>query len=307
MPTEMDHLQRRADRKPRALTAADLRWYFCESESAMGVRSTHEAFVDMAQSGPPSGGGGRLNGVEATMLRRLRLFGDKGRDVIADHRRIHALLLGKGAQHLAVVEAAYGPDNWCRRLPTPIRVAVCGLFGETAAMAADSGLVQIAPMTTLARAAAAKKQAPLAPSADPEAVYDAWAIVACDIATREEIVHQSGLRCVYRPADPPAPPPKKKADDKAKKLTPADVRAAAKTDLFRRDPALAGSPRGAVIDVACCEDKARRQALVTETRALLMAAHKALGLMPDPRPSGKVKAVRREVPAAVFTFASEVL
>lgn len=242
--------QPRGVRKPRGITAEDLRWYYCESESACGVRSTHGAFVDMAQSGPPTSGS-RSNNAD-------KLFNNGRRMDINRERRIRAALQGVPARYLTVLEAAHGPGNWTRRLPTPIRVAVGSLFGESAFRGADVSLVQVAPLTEAARAGATRRVADCRPAAPPS--------------------------CARPGKKLPTPQP----DHKRPKTTAQS----AKADLFSRDSALAASPRGAVIEVACGQDAARRTALVTASRALLQAAHLAAGLAPDPSPPRRVRVSR---------------
>lgn len=242
--------------KPTILTPARLRWYFCEAEAAMGVRSTHGAFVAMAETGPPTGGGSKSNGVEARSVETWHL------DAVARERQIYAALQGKPARHVAIVAAAYGPGNWLLALPSPVRVAVAQLFGESTSQAADVSLVQIAPLTPIAQAHAARR--------------------------REMADSRHATPPPSAPTSPKAP--KDRPSERTRKRpTPA----AARADLFRHDPALAASPKGAVIDVACSDDKTRRAAIVAEARKMLADAHAALGVAREPRPPAKTRSVHR--------------
>lgn len=139
--------------RPRPLTSDDLRWEFGEAESALGVRSTLGAFVDMALSGPPTGGGGKSNGVENAAVQPWRLA------AIGRHRCIRArlALAEVTPEHLAVLRAAYGPEDWTRgiedlQVRTPVRQA----FGE---------LINVVLLTSEALAHAARRQAHRPPPA----------------------------------------------------------------------------------------------------------------------------------------------
>lgn len=256
------------------LTVSDLIWYFCVAPSEMGVRSTHGAFVDMAMSGIQSGG--RENGVEARAVEDWRLF------AVRRHRRIHAVLTGAPPAQAAILEAAYGPNDWARHLPPVVRLAVRQLLGE---------LVQLGPLTAMAQRRAEQRQAPEEPpcaSAEEarsraEVHFHASEIVATDIATREPVIRETGVRCAYRPADNRKCPPRKK-DRPSGQGRRRETPAGAKEALFQRDPALAGSARGAVIDVACSEDKGRKKGLAAEAQALLADAHREVGVVPPGEP-----------------------
>ncbi len=109
----------------RPLTPADLMWQFQEAEAALGIRSTHGAFVDMAQAGPPTGGGGRTNGTEERMARVVKLNGEAGFDPVARHRCIRSRLALVAPSTMAVLETAFGPDDWARSIVDPdVRHAV---------------------------------------------------------------------------------------------------------------------------------------------------------------------------------------
>lgn len=109
--------------RTRALTPDDLRWEFGEAESALGIRSTHGAFVDMAQSGIQSGG--RTNGVEARAVEKWRL------DAAGRHRCIRARLAHLLPSQVDVLRAAYGPDDWTRAIEDlQVRSPVRAAFGE---------------------------------------------------------------------------------------------------------------------------------------------------------------------------------
>lgn len=252
---------------PRPITATDLRWYFTESESLLGLRSALGTMFERRQL--PSGdvesffcpmprGSGAPDG-EAALVRATRLRHEGGFDAIAVHRRIHHALRDAPSEHIAVLRAAYGPDDWTRQLPRDVAAPVTRLLRE---------LVNVAPLTAAARAAAARRMGPSdAPCASPEEAQGRAIVTADDTGD---------VRCAYKPTKTPRRPKDRPSQKgKAPPATPAEAASA----LFRADPALAASPRGAVIAVACSSDDARRQGLRREAEALLRAAHDALGVV----------------------------
>ena len=91
----------------------ELRWFFQESESDLGISSLFGAFVDIAMSGIQSGG--RSNGVERRMVAITEAGPSKSR--VTRHRiwRKRLLQLGERAPRLVdVLWAAYGPTDWQR-------------------------------------------------------------------------------------------------------------------------------------------------------------------------------------------------
>ena len=139
----------------RPLTPADLMWQFQEAEAALGIRSTHGAFVDMAQAGPPTGGGGRTNGTEERMARVVKLNGEAGFDPIARHRCIRSRLAPVAPSTMAVLETAFRPDDWARSIVDPdVRHAV-----EHALRAVPVEVAKILPLTAAPLAHAARRQA----------------------------------------------------------------------------------------------------------------------------------------------------
>lgn len=133
----------RADGKPRPLSPADVAWQFSEAEGVMGIRSSHGAIVDMAQSGIQDGG--RTNGVEARAVEDRRL------DATARHRCIRARLAHLLPSQMAVLQAAYGPDDWTRAIgDTDVRAHV-----QAALKRLENGAGRALPLTALAIARAA--------------------------------------------------------------------------------------------------------------------------------------------------------
>lgn len=140
----------------RALTPADLMWQFGEAEAALGIRSTHGAFVDMAQAGPPTGGGGRTNGTEERLVRVVKLNGESGFDPIARHRCIRSRLAPVAPSTMIVLETAFRPDDWARSIVDPdVRAAV-----EIALRAVPVEIAKVLPLTAGPLAHAARRQAP---------------------------------------------------------------------------------------------------------------------------------------------------
>ena len=140
----------------RPLTPADLAWQFQEAEAALGIRSTHGAFVDMAQSGPPTGGGGRTNGNDERMARFVKLNSEARQfDPIARHRCIRSRLAPVAPSTMAVLETAFRPDDWARSIVDPdVRHAV-----EHALRAVPVEVAKILPLTAAPLAHAARRQA----------------------------------------------------------------------------------------------------------------------------------------------------
>lgn len=265
--------------KPRSLTTDDLRWHFGEAESALGIRSTLGAFVDMALSGISGGSGG--NAVEARAVEPRRL------DATGRHRCIRTRLAPLPPTTIAVLRAAYGADDWTRAVDDPqVRAPLRRVFGE---------LLGVVLLTAEPIAHATRRQAPTdKPCADAnealartEVSYGAWEEIAADIATREPVIRETGLRCAYRRPVPVKAA--KKPDPKRRTATSAD-RAKAYLD---RDPALAGSARGWAITTACGEDDKRRKDALRQARALLTAACVAASVIEgaSQRP-GKIRSVQ---------------
>lgn len=152
--------------RPRALTTDDLRWFYGEAESALGIRSTLGAFVDMALSGIT--GGGKSNGVENRAVEQRRLDAT-GRERCIRHRLDQAPSAAR-----EVLRIAYGPDDWSachsqvelRRggaanpLTAPeVHAAVRRAFGPE--------VLRLAPLTALAQSYAHRKRAAPAPTPRP--------------------------------------------------------------------------------------------------------------------------------------------
>jgi len=219
---------------PRPLSGDALRWYFGESDAALGVRSTHGAFVDMAMSGIQTGG--RSNGVEAHAVEEHRLA------AVAKARCIKARLDRVSAAHETVLRALYGLDHWTTAPElAPVRAMLQTALGE---------LADVAPMTHVAREHAARRQA-----------------------------H-------------PVPPrhPKERAPQRGKPVKPKTPSEIAR-DLLHDDPALAGSPRGAVIAAAAREDKTELLKILAEARAMATAARTSAGVV-ELQPSRRVRSVQ---------------
>jgi len=214
---------------PRPITPTDLAWYFGEAAAAMGVRSTHGAFVDMAMSGIQ--GGGKTNGVEARSVEEHRLL------AVARHRCLHVRLGPLTAAQLAILEALYGLGGW----------TVAPELSQVRAtlQAALRELVNVAPMTPTALAHAARRQA-----------------------------HPSPRKAKDRPSQP------------RRGGSPSEAARA----LLAADPALAGSPRGAVIAAVAREDPTELQAILREAEALAQEARRAAGVG-TLQPSRRVRGV----------------
>ncbi len=249
--------------KPRSLTTDDLRWHFGEAESALGIRSTLGAFVDMALSGISGGGGG--NAVEARAVEPRRL------DATGRHRCIRKRLAPLPPATMAVLRAAYGADDWARAVDDPqVRAPLRRVFGE---------LLGVVLLTAEPIAHATRRQAPTdKPCADAETAQE-----RADV-TRTP---RGALLCAYRRPVPAKAP--KKPDPKRRTATSAD-RAKAYLD---RDPALAGSARGWAITTACGEDDKRRKDALRQARMLLTAACVAASVIEgaSQRP-GKIRSVQ---------------
>lgn len=151
--------------KPRPLTTDDLRWHFGEAESALGMRSTLGAFVDMALSGIQ--GGGKSNGVENRAVEQHRL------DATARHRCIRQRLRGVPEAVMSVLRAAYGPDDWtaCHsqvelRRGQPANPLTAPEVYAAARRSFAPELLRLAPMTALAVAFERRKR--LLPHAAPK-------------------------------------------------------------------------------------------------------------------------------------------
>ncbi len=86
----------------------DLRWFFGQAESAMGRRS--------AGTEPSEGGGGGAPD---------RAMTDRRIDATTRHRDLRAKLERIGAEHIVVLEHAYGP----RRVPREAQRALGDLYG----------------------------------------------------------------------------------------------------------------------------------------------------------------------------------
>lgn len=142
----------RADGKPRPLSPADVAWQFSEAEGVMGIRSSHGAIVDMAQSGIQDGG--RTNGVEARAVEDRRL------DATAKHRCIRARLAHLLPSQMAVLQAAYGPDDWTRTIGDK---DVCAHV-QAALKKLENGAGRALPLTALALKRAADHAAKPRPS-----------------------------------------------------------------------------------------------------------------------------------------------
>lgn len=156
-----------ADGKPRPLSPADVAWQFSEAEGVMGIRSSHGAIVDMAQSGIQDGG--RTNGVENRMTKAVRLAGETrllralgiaGPDPVAKHRCIRARLAHLPPSQMAVLQAAYGPDDWTRTIGDK---DVCAHV-QAALRRLENGAGRALPLTPLAIARAAAHAAKPRPS-----------------------------------------------------------------------------------------------------------------------------------------------
>lgn len=129
--------------RARPVTTTDLAWQFTEADALMGLRSTHGAFVDMAQSGIQSGG--KSNGVEA------RAVEDKLLNAVGRHRCIRARLAHVTLAQEAILRAAYGQDDWTRALEDlQVRAAVRAAYGA---------LVGVVLLTREAVEHAARRQA----------------------------------------------------------------------------------------------------------------------------------------------------
>ncbi len=250
--------------EPRALTTDDLRWHFSEAESALGIRSTLGAFVDMALSG--LSGGGRGNAVEDRAVEPRRLAAT-GR-----HRCIRDRLRHLPPSTVEVLRAAYGADDWTNAVDDlQVRGPLRRAFGE---------LVGVVLLTPEPLAHAARRQAPAdKPCADAEAAEERADVTRTASGT---------VLCAYRrPALAPAP--KDRPSQRRRAATSADAARA----YLERDPALAGSARGWVISAACGDDDARRLQALRAARALLAAARGLAGVIEasGPRP-GRIRSVQ---------------
>ena len=279
----------------RPLTPADLAWFFGEAESALGIRSTHGSFIDMALIGPPSHNGGRSNGAEAAMLRKLKMSDDKGIDAIGWHRCIRARLEQSGATafDINVLRAALSPEDWVRAITDPV---VRGDV-EVALRAVPSEIAKLLPLTEAAQAHAARRQAPATASAEPVIVAGGW-----DTDPDGETFH-AGVRCAYRPA--PAPPKSRKARASDPGRKPPETPAERLKRHLREQPGLAGSARGYVMQLALGEDAASFRGLVRAAADLYANARAAVGVRDQPRPT-RVRAHRALPDPAQPLFPSEL-
>lgn len=260
--------------KQRPITAEDLRWYFTESESTLGLRSALGSLFERRATKdggvesffcPMPRGAGAPDG-EVALIRATRLRHEGGFDAIATHRRVHRALLEGPSEHIAVLRAAYGPDDWTRQLPRDVAVPVAALLRD---------LVNVAPLAESVRAYAARRMGPSAMPCADTTTAEQRADVTRDASGR--------VLCAYRRVVPVRPHRDRPSQrGKTAPATPAEAAAA----LFQRDPALAASPRGAVIAIACSADRTRAAALSREARRLLEAAHAAMGVVAvEPRPA----------------------
>lgn len=289
-------LDTRGVERPQPLTVDDLRWLWQEAESALGVRSTHGAFVDMALAGPPTGGGGRTNGVEARAVEGWRL------DAVARERCIRHRLADVPSEALAVLRAAYGPEDWTachsqvnlRAGQTPNPLTAPEVFSAARdAWAAE--VLRLAPLTPIARGYETRKRLVLSPAGEPLVVYGREEKVA-------GIWSHRPVRCVYRPG-PTAPAPRPSRPRKEAGAEPVTARQAL-AQLFERDPLLARSSRGAALSAACgvcpgcglpgkCDAVA---AIGAQARDLLQRAREVAGIRTEHVPAPRIRAVRHEEP-----------
>lgn len=103
--------EQRIKNRPNDPLAEDIRWFFSESESALGIRSSFGAIRDLALSGIPNGG--RTNGVE---LRTAALL-DRDGWPTERHRRIRERLrrlAERDGRLVDVLWVAFGPFDWSR-------------------------------------------------------------------------------------------------------------------------------------------------------------------------------------------------
>lgn len=218
---------------PRALTDDDLRWLFGAAASAVGIRSTHGAFVDMAMSGIQPGG--RTNGVEARAVDEHRLR------AVARERCLTARLAHVPPGSLTVLRALYGLDHWTTAPElSGVRAMLQSALGE---------LADVAPLTAHAIAAAEHR------------------------------------RTHPRPIKPPKDRPSQRGKP-SKSKTPSEIA----RDLLHDDPALAGSPRGAVLAAVASEDKTPLRAILREAAALRFDARR-IALVTDAQPPRRIRAV----------------
>lgn len=294
--------------RARPLTPADLAWQFGDAEALMGARSTHGALVDMAMSGPPSGGGGRANGVEIAAVQDHRL------DAVARHRCIRTRLAPVPPADLEVLRAAFGPEDWSRAIgDVDLRLHV-----ERALRGVDPAVARVLPLTAAARAHAARRQVPVVMSGTPVIVQGPLRVVAVLGRCASAQDREQGVRCAYRPS-PPAPKKKARPSDHgaapARPLTDAETLTAKLRRHLAEQPGLAGSARGHVLSACCAADKSNLRVLLAEATDILARARTAAGVQDPPR-SRRVRAAhnlgehpRAAAPLpepATLTFASEV-
>jgi hypothetical protein len=110
----------------------------------------------MAMAGPPSGGGGRTNGVEERIVRVVRLNGEPGYDPIAKHRCLRSRLASVDAGTLAVLRAAFGLDDWAHAITDRL----LRLDVARALRAVPVEVAKALPHTAAAVAHAERRQAP---------------------------------------------------------------------------------------------------------------------------------------------------
>lgn len=247
--------------RPRPLTADDLRWLWQDAESELGVRSTHGAFVDMALIGPPSGGG-RTNNAEARAVEAYRL------QAVARERCIRQRLARAPHDAVAILRAAYGPEDWTachsqvnlRTGQTPNPLTAPEVF-SAARSAWNPEVLRLAPLTPIARAYEVRKR-----------------------------------------AGPPTPPrpsrPRHEAHDAPLPAAQSLAR------LFERDPLLARSARGAALSAACgicpgCGSQNKcgvASVLDAQAREMLRRAWAAAGILSDKPRAPRVRTVRHDAP-----------
>lgn len=198
---------------PLPFTPDDLRWYFGESEGAMGLRSSQGAIEAMLAAGPPPLGG-QANSAENRMLRVVSFPGerdDKGKlkvDPVARHRCIrNHRLSGLETRLTAILRAAYDGEDWTRMLDERAgkgaRLELQKLFPHE--------VLQIAPFTRIVQRGLVPKKAAPTPT---KAVYrDGSELLSSvrlalslpeDATTREIRGRLRDLGTYFRKATPPS-------------------------------------------------------------------------------------------------------
>jgi hypothetical protein len=180
---EQGRLDRVTD-KIRPLSPDDLRWWFREAESRLGLRSTFGAFVDLAMSGIQ--GGGRTNGAE-------RSWTEGKRHAAARERCIRWRLHGVSPQVLAVLDAAYGPHALADRAER-----VTGLADARRDLSAAFGdLLAVALLTDAASPLFEARRSPQPPPSETRRRVRAGGVVREE--ARKEFVDGAGSVVVERP------------------------------------------------------------------------------------------------------------